>query len=412
MPVQAACADVEDGPSGSPRDWRSKGGAAGDNRAVTVAFPFAGGVIGGSHISALRLIQNLDPRLFRPLVMLHQSDGAVADLFRAEGLEFIACPARPPLSPQGIPGLADLVRLPARFRQMAAFLAAHEVGIVHTNEGAMHANWTLAAAFCGIPHIWHHRSNPGAAGLKLMAPFLASRVITVSRYATPSPGPFSARKKARVIYSPFDHAICQTDRRESRARVLNELGLPLDTAIVSYLGHFAERKRPDMFIRTLSEFRRQNPGRPVIGLLFGHEEKVGQIAWLERMIAECGAGDLIRFMGFRRPVESWLAGSDVLLVPAVEEPFGRTLIEAMLIGTPVVAAASGGNIEAIDHGRTGMLAPPDQPAELASALAMVLRDPDVAREMADRARSEALRKFDTETHVRGVEAVYQEVLGR
>jgi glycosyltransferase involved in cell wall biosynthesis len=84
----------------------------------------------------------------------------------------------------------------------------------------------------------------------------------------------------------------------------------------------------------------------------------------------------------------------------------------MLIGTPVVAAASGGNIEAIEHERTGVLAAPDQPGALADALASLIFDPALARRVAETAQREALNKFDTETHVRGVEAVYREVLAR
>lgn len=411
MPVQTvrATAEVRDGSSQASQacDWA----VPQTRRRIIVAFPFEGSVIGGSHISAMRLIQNLDPNFFRPLVMLHRGDGAVAGLFRAEGLEVTALPFDLPLRRQG-PGIADLFRLPGRFREMAAFLSARNVGIVHTNEGAMHANWTVPAALSGARHIWHHRSDPDALGLKVLAPLLASRVITVSHFAAPASGLFSARKKATVIYSPFDQSISETDRPTARAHVLKELGIGPQTAVVSYLGHFAERKRPDMFVRTLAEFRRQNPSTPVIGLIFGHEEKPGQMAWLQQVIAECSAGDIIRIMGFRRPVETWLAGSDVLLVPAVAEPFGRTLIEAMLIGTPVVAAASGGNIEAIEHGRTGILAAPDQPSELAAALASLLLDPELAGRIAQRARREALLKFDTDTHVRGVEAVYREVLAQ
>lgn len=411
MPVQTvrATAEVRDGSLEAP--GASHRAVPQTRSRITVAFPFEGGVIGGSHISAMRLIQNLDPNSFRPLVLLHRADGAVAGLFRAEGLEVTALPFDLPLRPQGST-IADLFRLPGRYRKMAAFLSARNVGIVHTNEGAMHANWTVPAALSGARHIWHHRSDPGALSLKLLAPLLASRVITVSHFAAPAPGLFSARRKVTVIHSPFDQSISEIDRHAARAHVLQELGIAPQTAVVSYLGHFAARKRPDMFVRTLAEFRRQNPGRPVIGLILGHEEKPGQMAWLQQVITECGASDIIRIMGFRRPVETWLAGSDVLLVPAVAEPFGRTLIEAMLIGTPVVAAASGGNIEAIEHGRTGILATPDQPSELAYALASVLLDPELARQIAQCARREALFKFDTDTHVRGVEAVYREVLAK
>jgi glycosyltransferase involved in cell wall biosynthesis len=58
------------------------------------------------------------------------------------------------------------------------------------------------------------------------------------------------------------------------------------------------------------------------------------------------------------------------------------------------------------------LATPDRPSELAAALASVLLDPDLARQIAARAQREALLKFDTDTHVRGVEAVYREVLAK
>src|SRR3546814_10705659 len=43
-------------------------------------------------------------------------------------------------------------------------------------------------------------------------------------------------------------------------------------------------------------------------------------------------------MGFRHPSEPWMAACVALLVTAVDEPFGRTLIEAMLLETPVIAA--------------------------------------------------------------------------
>src|SRR3546814_9556362 len=91
---------------------------------------------------------------------------------------------------------------------------------------------------------------------------------------------------------------------------------------------------------------------PVTGLLFGGTLQPGlDKAVLERA-ARLGIADRIRLMGFRHPSAPWMAACDALLVTAVEEPFGRTLIEAMLLRTRVVAANSGGNPEAIRHGRS------------------------------------------------------------
>src|SRR3546814_9209528 len=70
-----------------------------------------------------------------------------------------------------------------------------------------------------------------------------------------------------------------------------------------------------------------------------------------------------------------MAACDALLVTAVDEPFGRTLIEAMLLETPVIAANSGGNPEAIEDGENGLIVPPDDPESFADAALALIDDP-------------------------------------
>jgi glycosyltransferase involved in cell wall biosynthesis len=115
-------------------------------------------------------------------------------------------------------------------------------------------------------------------------------------------------------------------------------------------------------------------------------------------------------MGFRYPPERWLAGCEVLLVPAVDEPFGRTLIEAMLLGTVVVAAASGGNPEAIRDGATGCLVPPDDAAAFAQRTLDLLAAPTVAASLADAARHAALGRFGLRQHADAIMGVYDAML--
>ena len=115
-------------------------------------------------------------------------------------------------------------------------------------------------------------------------------------------------------------------------------------------------------------------------------------------------------MGFRYPPERWLAACEVLLVPAVDEPFGRTLVEAMLLGTVVVAAASGGNPEAIRDGVTGCLVPPDDAAAFAERTLGLLAAPALATSLADAARRDALGRFGLRQHAEAIMRVYDTML--
>src|SRR3546814_1274333 len=106
--------------------------------------------------------------------------------------------------------------------------------------------------------------------------------------------------------------------------------------------------------------------RPVMGLMFGEARVPAMDIALRRRIAEKGVEDRVKPMGYRTPGPFWIAACDRLVVPAVGEPFGRTLVEAMLVGTPIVAARSGGNIEALEGG-IGLLVEPDDAGALARA---------------------------------------------
>ena len=115
-------------------------------------------------------------------------------------------------------------------------------------------------------------------------------------------------------------------------------------------------------------------------------------------------------MGSRYPIEPWIAGMDVLIAPAVSEAFGRTLVEAMLCGTPVVAADDGGHREIIQHGKTGLLVEADSPVAFADAVCELLEKPEMARSIAATAKVEALKNYSVEAHVERIQSIYEAVL--
>ena len=101
-----------------------------------------------------------------------------------------------------------------------------------------------------------------------------------------------------------------------------------------------------------------------------------------------------------------------MLVPSWEEPFGRTIIEAMAMGVPVVATDVGGPPEilcaGVDH--SGLVLPPRQPRLWAEEIQRLLGDPARLAQMAERGRSEARRRFGVERHVEAILGIYRNVL--
>ena len=376
---------------------------------VTVAFPFVGGFVGGSHLSAAKLIQPLDRRRYQPLVLLHRPDGPVADLFCDAGIAFEPAPSERILD--GASLRDDFAFVLTQTLRLARFLRRRGACIVHTNDGRTHATWALPTRLAGARLLWHHRKDPDAKGLRYVAPWAADRVLSVSRFSAPRPGLRSPARKCTVVHSPFDTDAAPLDRAPARGRLIDELRCAPDARVVGFFGSLTTRKRPLMFVDAIAEMRARAPDLPLAAPIFG-QDRQDLADPIRRRAAARGVGDCVHVMGFRHPPEPWMAACDVLLVPAVDEPFGRTLIEAMLLGTVVVASASGGNPEAIRDGVTGHLVPADDAVAFAERTLAVLADPARRSALADAARRDALERFGLRQHAAAVMRVYDAMLSR
>jgi glycosyltransferase involved in cell wall biosynthesis len=214
-------------------------------------------------------------------------------------------------------------------------------------------------------------------------------------------------RRAVVVTNPFDTSALAPDRAQARTRLLEALNLPRETRVVGYFANFIPRKRPEIFVEVASRLEILMPG--LVCPMFGDPRDRGRV---DEFLTSKGIETLCPIMGFCTPILPWMAACDVMLAPAVQEPYGRTIIEAMLVGTPIVASADGGNPEIIAHGETGLLVEPDNVAGFENAVAQLLCDPEEARGLADRARNYALERYSVERHVQDVLAIYRDVAGR
>ena len=370
-----------------------------------ICIPFPGDTVGGSHLSALLLVRHLPPH-YQAVIVLHE-EGALSRLLKGQDIayELFPLPASFVGSRKGALGHAAVMgrNMPPLLR----FLRRHRIDLVHGHDGRVNQTWAIPARLAGCAVIWHQRSKHRPSRLAGASMRRAHRVIAISHFVAESLPPLPDRC-ARIIADPYDLEAGNIDRSEARAALLRELNCAPERLLIAFVGNMTEQKRPGIFVECAARILQDGEPQPLF-LLFG-ADRDGRQARLEARASELSLGDRIRFMGFRNPAEQVIAGCDLLIAPAVEEGFGRTLIEAMMVGTPVVAARSGGHTEALDDGRTGLLVPPDDASAFAAACSALLADRARAAAIAERAKQDALSRFSVERHVERICAIYDEVL--
>ena len=150
------------------------------------------------------------------------------------------------------------------------------------------------------------------------------------------------------------------DRAEARAR----LGLPEGEQMVLCLARMTVQKRQDLLLPVWAGW----PDAPLL-LLAGDGPTRPR---LEDLVRRHGLEDRVRFLGDRRDADWLLAAADALVLPSDMEGLPVSVLEAMLLGVPVVASAVGG---VATLGGALELAPPGAGEGLRAGLARVLDDP-------------------------------------
>jgi glycosyltransferase involved in cell wall biosynthesis len=373
--------------------------------ALNVCFPFRGNVIGGSHLSSLLLIKELRARGVGARVMVH-AEGPLSNLLDDYDMPWDLLEL--PVAVWSPSRRLQVQAAPSTLFTLRRYLARHDVEIVHTNDGRMHRLWGSAAQLCKVRWVLHHRTRELTSMMAALARS-SDALVTISAY---SGGrlPRSLAARARIIDNPFDTTAEPPDRNIEHRRLAAELGVDRDTPIVGFVSNLRQaRKRPYDFVEMAAILRNEFDTQahfPMFGAVRPETARS-----VREQAERTGVGQSLRLMGSRIPIEPHIAACDLIIVPAEEEPFGRTLVEASLVGTPVVASDSGGHPEIVDHGRTGLLFPPKDTERGAREAARLLRDRGFAGAIAAAARRDALDRFSTARHADAVIAMYRGVLG-
>ena len=117
------------------------------------------------------------------------------------------------------------------------------------------------------------------------------------------------------------------------------------------------------------------------------------------------------FMGYRSNPLVFIRNADLLVLPSSEEGFGRVLLEAMDVGTPVIGTRIGGMPEIIEHGVNGLLVNYGDVDNLKRSIITILKDESLRSKIIQGCYDTINSKFRVETYQEKLESIYDTLLG-
>jgi glycosyltransferase involved in cell wall biosynthesis len=187
---------------------------------------------------------------------------------------------------------------------------------------------------------------------------------------------------------------------QHRSEVRRELGISDDEVLVGTVANFRREKAYEDLLAAAAVAVERSPRLRFVSVGQGPlESEVRQRA------AALGLGERFTFLGYRDDAVRIISGFDVFTLSSRHEGLPVSLMEAMALGTPVVATAVGGIPQAVTDGVEGRLVPVGDPQVLAQALVEIAADPDERHRFgaAALARSD---EFDVSRAVRDLEGRY------
>jgi glycosyltransferase involved in cell wall biosynthesis len=232
--------------------------------------------------------------------------------------------------------------------------------------------------------VWMHMAGEGRHWLERLCrrtgPDLA---ICNSRFTAAAASKWLPQAHVEHVYCPVSREGGQDI--EARGRLRQQFDTPADDVVIVQVSRLEAWKGQHVLISALAGLRDVPTWTCWIAGGPQRQEDAAYLRDLQALARLHGVADRIRFLGERRDVPAVLRAADIFCQPNTSpEPFGLSLVEALLAGLPVVTSGIGGACEIVDQ-TCGVLTPPGDVSALAGALRRLILQPALARQFRDAA---------------------------
>lgn len=325
---------------------------------INICFPFNGDSIGGSHISALELINGLDKNNFNPVIVIHKK-GLFYEHLKKNKIKIIFFPINRLIGQKK--GIAiNCIYLIYNFFKIKRFIKEKKIHFVHTNDATTHLTWIIPTKFSRSKFFWHLRVKFPNWRLYKILISLSDKIICISKYVKKTL-PTKLRKKSIVIYNQIS-----LSNRKIEISKKNKFFYSTNfknKKKILFVANIIKSKKVDVFIKSALKVFKKN--KSFVFLVIGSDK----FNILNKIILNLRNKEFEKsffYLGQSFNIKYWLKKSDLLLATAINEGHNRIIVESMLAKLPVIASKSAGHKETIINKETGWFVKPNDYNELAN----------------------------------------------
>ncbi|MBN2244685.1 MAG: glycosyltransferase family 4 protein [Candidatus Aminicenantes bacterium] len=369
--------------------------------------------LNGAEIMLLQTIERLDQTRFRTTLLI-PGPGPLETEADKLGIEIIIVPMKWWLSER-----ARLWRQPFAWiwntksvLTIRKIIRKKEIDLVFTNSAVVFSG-ALAARMCHRPHIWILHEILKGDNIQFWC-FLGSRVLVkfitgiscrviVNSLATQAP--LGDHSKIRLVYNGIP---LTKDQDQICSETRDELGLKKSDTILGMVGRVCPEKGQSKVVEAFAQLKNHFPALKL--LMVGEIKDKKYFLGIEKRKNELSLNEDVIFTGRLDNILDVIRTMDILIVASRIESFGRVIIEAMSVNTPVVAVRSGGIPEIIEDGTNGFLVPSDDPMDMISVIRPLLESRKKTAAAVLSAKSAVEKRFDINIQVNKITSLIEECI--
>lgn len=364
-------------------------------RKIRVLETIRQGQVGGGETHILDLVQALDKKRFEPVV-LSFTPGSMIDRLMAMGIQTHVIETERAFNFTKWGAVRQLLR-------------TERIDLVHAHGTRAHSNTFWAARRLGLPivytvHGWSF--HPDQKPLVRRAAQLTEKLLMEQADATICVSDSNRRDglefcdmgRAQVIKNGINLQRFNPSLHTYNVRA--ELGIPRDVLLVGYIARITAQKDPFTLLRAVALLP---AALNIRFLLVGNGDLKAKAQQLARTLK---IESKVIFTDFRQDVPDVLQALDIYCLPSLWEGLPLGVLEAMAMGKPVIASSIEASREVIEPGVNGLLVTPQDPAQLAAAIARLAASTELRRTLGARAYQTIQSGFTAEEMTRQVEQLY------